>query len=68
MFQFIVLLVIVLMSFGVARLAILHPDDSSNWYLLRDIFYEPYFMLYGEVFADNIDPPCGGLNPDGKKA
>jgi len=20
---------------------------------------EPYFMLYGEVYADNIDPECG---------
>lgn len=23
------------------------------------MFFEPYFMLYGEVFADSIDPPCG---------
>ncbi|XP_076624685.1 transient receptor potential cation channel, subfamily M isoform X8 [Colletes latitarsis] len=24
-----------------------------------EIFMEPYFMLYGEVYADNIDPDCG---------
>lgn len=27
---------------------------------------QPYFMLYGEVFADEIDPPCGdgeGMQP-----
>ena len=29
------------------------------WWLVRDIFYKPYFMIYGEVFADTIDPPCG---------
>lgn len=25
---------------------------------LRNIFYKPYFMLYGEVYADEIDT-CG---------
>lgn len=23
------------------------------------VYFQPYFMLYGEVFADDIDPPCG---------
>lgn len=27
--------------------------------LFLQVFFEPYFMLYGEVFADSIDPPCG---------
>lgn len=30
------------------------------------VFFQPYFMLYGEVFADQIDPPCDtapGLEP-----
>lgn len=27
--------------------------------LLFQVTYQPYFMLYGEVFADDIDPPCG---------
>ncbi|GBO98397.1 Transient receptor potential cation channel trpm [Eumeta japonica] len=25
----------------------------------HQIFFQPYFMLYGEVFAPEIDPPCG---------
>ena len=29
-----------------------------NSILARHIFYQPYFMLYGEVFAPDIDPPC----------
>jgi transient receptor potential cation channel subfamily M protein 3 len=28
-----------------------------NW---SQVFLEPYFMLYGEVYADKIDPSCGG--------
>ncbi|XP_057664745.1 transient receptor potential cation channel trpm isoform X24 [Diorhabda carinulata] len=60
MIYFIVLLLIILMSFGVARQAILKPNEPPTWSLARDVFFEPYFMLYGEVFADEIDPPCGG--------
>ena len=28
---------------------------------MSNIFFQPYFMLYGEVFAPDIDPEC---NPD----
>lgn len=27
---------------------------------LQQVYFQPYFMLYGEVFATDIDPPCGG--------
>lgn len=48
-------MLVVLMSFGVARQAILHPDEEPTWRLARNIFYMPYWMIYGEVFADSID-------------
>ncbi|XP_013162539.1 PREDICTED: transient receptor potential cation channel trpm isoform X4 [Papilio xuthus] len=59
MIYFVVLLLVVLMSFGVARQAILYPDKEASLYLIREIFFQPYFMLYGEVFASDIDPECG---------
>ncbi|XP_046970563.1 transient receptor potential cation channel trpm isoform X7 [Vanessa cardui] len=59
MIYFVVLLLVVLMSFGVARQAILYPDKEASWYLIRGIFFQPYFMLYGEVFAPDIAPECG---------
>ncbi|KMQ88634.1 transient receptor potential cation channel [Lasius niger] len=59
MIYFVVLLLVVLMSFGVARQAILNPNSKPQWRIIRNIFMEPYFMLYGEVYADNIDPDCG---------
>lgn len=55
MIYFVVLLLVVLMSYGVARQGILNPDEEPSWRLVRQIFYMPYFMLYGEVFADRID-------------
>lgn len=60
MMHFIVLLVILLFSFGVLRQAIRFPNSDPNWYLLRHVFYQPYFMLYGEVYAPEIEPAeCG---------
>lgn len=55
MLYFVVIMLVVLMSFGVARQAILHPDEEPSWRLARNIFYMPYWMIYGEVFADQID-------------
>uniref|UniRef100_A0A668AB39 Transient receptor potential cation channel, subfamily M, member 1a n=1 Tax=Myripristis murdjan TaxID=586833 RepID=A0A668AB39_9TELE len=75
MLYFVVIMLVVLMSFGVARQAILHPDEEPTWRLARNIFYMPYWMIYGEVFADSIDrktrihTPCGDnmYDEDGKK-
>lgn len=66
MIYFVVLLLVVLMSFGVSRQSILNPNEEADWRLVRDVFFQPYFMLYGEVFADDIDPACGeapGMKP-----
>ncbi|KAK6023161.1 transporter, cation channel family protein, partial [Ostertagia ostertagi] len=54
----IVLLLVTLMAFGVSRQAITYPHEKWNWLLVRNIFYKPYFMLYGEVYAGEIDT-CG---------
>lgn len=59
MIYFVVLLLVVLLSFGVSRQAILSPNKEASWTLVKEVYYQPYFMLYGEVFADDIDPPCG---------
>ncbi|XP_008848828.1 transient receptor potential cation channel subfamily M member 1 isoform X1 [Nannospalax galili] len=76
MLYFVVIMLVVLMSFGVARQAILHPEEKPSWKLARNIFYMPYWMIYGEVFADPIDlyameinPPCGEnlYDEDGKR-
>lgn len=55
MLNFLVILVIVLMSFGVARQSLRNPYQEPTWMAVRDIFLEPYFMLYGEVYAPDID-------------
>ncbi|KAI6207718.1 Transient receptor potential channel [Aphelenchoides besseyi] len=58
MTSIVVMLAISLLAFGVARQSITYPNEEWNWLLLRNVFYKPYFMLYGEVYADEIDT-CG---------
>uniref|UniRef100_A0A2K6FJT8 non-specific serine/threonine protein kinase n=1 Tax=Propithecus coquereli TaxID=379532 RepID=A0A2K6FJT8_PROCO len=71
MFYIVIMMAIVLLSFGVARKAILSPNETPSWSLARDIVFEPYWMIYGEVYAGEIDvcesdpscPPGSFLTP-----
>ncbi len=48
------------MSYGVFRQSLLFPhQDEFSWSLVRDIFFKPYFMIYGELFIDDLTTPCG---------
>uniref|UniRef100_A0A8C4NHY0 non-specific serine/threonine protein kinase n=1 Tax=Eptatretus burgeri TaxID=7764 RepID=A0A8C4NHY0_EPTBU len=61
MFSIVIIMAIVLLSFGVARQAILFKEEESSWYLARNIVFQPYWMIFGEVYAPEIDeeyPPC----------
>lgn len=58
MSSIVVMLGISLLGFGLARQSITYPNEEWHWLLLRNVFYKPYFMLYGEVYADEIDT-CG---------
>ncbi|XP_073908157.1 transient receptor potential cation channel subfamily M member 6 isoform X3 [Castor canadensis] len=71
MFYIVIMMAIILLSFGVARKAILSPQEPPSWSLARDIVFEPYWMMYGEVYASEIDvcsenpscPPGSFLTP-----
>jgi transient receptor potential cation channel subfamily M protein 3 len=59
MSNIVVMLLISLLAFGLTRQSITYPNEEQwDWLLLRNVFYKPYFMLYGEVYADEIDT-CG---------
>ncbi|XP_067376278.1 transient receptor potential cation channel subfamily M member 6 isoform X3 [Channa argus] len=71
MFFIVVMMAIVLLSFGVSRKAILSPEEEPSWSLARDIVFQPYWMIYGEVYASDIDacendkpcPPAAFVTP-----
>ncbi|KAK6748791.1 hypothetical protein RB195_001426 [Necator americanus] len=58
MLPILAMLFVSLLSFGLVRESITYPYESWHWLLIRNIFYKPYFMLYGEVYAPEIDT-CG---------
>uniref|UniRef100_A0A4W5L898 Transient receptor potential cation channel, subfamily M, member 6 n=1 Tax=Hucho hucho TaxID=62062 RepID=A0A4W5L898_9TELE len=60
MFYIVVMMAIVLLSFGVSRKAILSPDEALSWSLLKDVVNQPYWMMFGEVYAGEIDGDCVG--------
>uniref|UniRef100_A0A3P8ZDJ4 non-specific serine/threonine protein kinase n=1 Tax=Esox lucius TaxID=8010 RepID=A0A3P8ZDJ4_ESOLU len=72
MFYIVVMMAIVLLSFGVSRKAILSPGEVFSWDLLRHVVDQPYWMMFGEVYAGEIDacadeekpcPPGAFLTP-----
>ncbi|XP_064607878.1 transient receptor potential cation channel subfamily M member 3-like isoform X2 [Liolophura sinensis] len=56
MSYYIIILLIVLMSFGIVRQSIHFPNEEPSWRIVRNMFFYPYWMIYGELFADEIDP------------
>uniref|UniRef100_A0A7N8XUQ3 Transient receptor potential cation channel subfamily M member 7-like n=1 Tax=Mastacembelus armatus TaxID=205130 RepID=A0A7N8XUQ3_9TELE len=55
MFYIVVIMAVVLLSYGVPRKAILYPNEEPSWMLARDVVFQPYYMMYGEVYAYEID-------------
>nr|XP_022319514.1 transient receptor potential cation channel subfamily M member 5-like [Crassostrea virginica] len=50
---FLLILLVFIMSFGVAYQANLYPNAPANWLVLQDVFYHPYWQIYGELFLEN---------------
>ncbi|XP_046898779.1 transient receptor potential cation channel subfamily M member 7 isoform X2 [Hypomesus transpacificus] len=55
MFYIVVIMAVVLLSYGVPRKAILYPNEEPSWSLAKDVVFQPYWMMYGEVYAYEID-------------
>ncbi|KAL0154190.1 hypothetical protein M9458_050516, partial [Cirrhinus mrigala] len=66
MFYIVVIMAVVLLSFGVPRKAILYPNEDPSWTLARDVVFQPYWMMYGEVYAYEIDV-CANSSDDNVK-
>ncbi|XP_077173771.1 LOW QUALITY PROTEIN: transient receptor potential cation channel subfamily M member 7 [Paroedura picta] len=66
MFYIVVIMAVVLLSFGVPRKAILYPNEESSWVLAKDIVFQPYWMIFGEVYAYEIDVCANNSDPSVK--
>ncbi|CAL1535900.1 unnamed protein product [Lymnaea stagnalis] len=59
MFFFLILVVFVL-SFGVAYHINMFPNSPANWDILFNVLYYPYFQIYGELFMEDIREDVNG--------
>ncbi|XP_041442727.1 transient receptor potential cation channel subfamily M member 7 isoform X3 [Xenopus laevis] len=55
MFFIVVIMAIILIAYGIPRKAILYPHEMPSWSLAKDVLFHPYFMIYGEIYAYEID-------------
>ncbi|XP_061172975.1 transient receptor potential cation channel subfamily M member 3-like isoform X2 [Saccostrea echinata] len=55
MSYFLIIMLLVVMSFGIIRQAVHFQNEEPSWFLVRNMFFYPYWMIYGELFADEID-------------
>ncbi|KAI5097873.1 transient receptor potential cation channel subfamily M member 7, partial [Silurus meridionalis] len=64
MFYIVVIMLVVLVTYGVPRKAILYPDSTPQWSLIVDVVFQPYWMMYGEVYAYEIDVCANNSNTE----
>ena len=58
MLLYIMILVVFLLAYGVTTLALQYPTRAkglSNMRIFRDIFYFPYWQIYGELFLEELE-------------
>ena len=52
MVNFLFVLVVFTLAYGVSRYVILNPFTERSWKTLGELVFVPYFQLYGELFLD----------------
>ncbi|XP_033115311.1 transient receptor potential cation channel subfamily M member 3-like [Anneissia japonica] len=59
MVRFTIILGVFVTSYGVASHGIMKPDQRvMSFEVIKDVFYQPYWHVYGELFLDERNPDC----------
>ena len=53
--MFIMVLIVFLLAYGISSQGLLYHSRSPGWVILKDVFYYPYWQLYGEIFLEELD-------------
>ncbi|ELT91987.1 hypothetical protein CAPTEDRAFT_196769 [Capitella teleta] len=59
LFQFILILMVFIVSFGVAFQAILDSNQPPSWTLLVNVIWRPYWQMFGELFLEDATDGMG---------
>lgn len=44
-----------MLAYGVASQALRYPNQQLDWALLKNVIYQPYWNIYGELFLEDIE-------------
>jgi len=53
--SFVLIMMVFIVSYGVASHALRYPHEEASWATLKDIIYLPYWSLYGELNLDLVE-------------
>ena len=56
--QYITIMIVFVLGYGIACQSIMFPIREAQWSILKDIFYYPYWQIYGEVFLEEMEGLC----------
>ena len=54
-------LMVFIISFGVAFQALVDPNKEPSWELLRNVFWRGYWQMLGEIFLDDSTEGMGNI-------
>ncbi|CAB4001045.1 transient receptor potential cation channel subfamily M member 2-like, partial [Paramuricea clavata] len=63
--QFVIILAVFIISYGVALQAALYPNTDNFWDIIKGIIEKPYFQMYGELFYEDFTDD-DNIHGDGK--
>ena len=49
------ILMVFIISYGIAVQVILYPNEDAEWGLVRSIMRKAYYQIYGEMFFGEIE-------------
>ena len=53
LFQFMAILAVFIVSFGIAFQAVISPNQPPSWNVVADVLWRPYWQMYGELFLED---------------
>ena len=51
-FMWMCILLVCVYSYGVFRQALFFANKEPDWGVINDVFYKPYWHVYGELFVE----------------
>ena len=57
-------LMVFIISFGVAFQALVDPNKEQSWELLRNVFWRGYWQMLGEMFLEDSTEGMGNICTD----